>query len=145
MNYYFDTSSLVKIYHRESGTQNALNIYKNTENKIMISELSSLEFLSAIHRKYRESEFNHDTLQLLKSKFKEDILSRYEILTFSSLVMEEAERLLQVYANQYSLKTLDSIQFAFYMIYCEKEAVFVCSDVKFLNLVKKEGFEVLNL
>jgi len=36
MKYYFDTSSLVKIYHRESGTSDVLKIYNNFENPIQL-------------------------------------------------------------------------------------------------------------
>ncbi len=43
--YYFDTSSLVKIYHAEHGTPEVLDIYKNSESVIIISELCRVEFL----------------------------------------------------------------------------------------------------
>ncbi len=33
MNYYFDTSALVKIYHREAGTSEVLRIYNSEKNK----------------------------------------------------------------------------------------------------------------
>ncbi|QTA80011.1 PIN-like domain-containing protein [Desulfonema limicola] len=47
MKYYFDTSSLVKIYHREEGTETVLNIYKK-HDEIIILELSKIEFISTI-------------------------------------------------------------------------------------------------
>ncbi len=53
MKYYFDTSALVKIYHREKGTETVLNIYKSRDETV-ISELSKIEFISTIYRKYRE-------------------------------------------------------------------------------------------
>jgi hypothetical protein len=31
MNYYFDTSSLVKIYHREQSSERVLEIYRSGE------------------------------------------------------------------------------------------------------------------
>lgn len=45
MKYFFDTSALVKIYHKETGTKKVLNIYKSKRN-IVISEFSKVEFIS---------------------------------------------------------------------------------------------------
>ncbi len=144
MIYYFDTSSLVKIYHTEQGTPDVLDIYKNHENTIIISEVCRIEFLSTIYRKYREKELTDNTLNALIQKFQDDADSRYEVLRFSSLVTDEAENLLQSLASKHSLKSLDSIQFSFFKIYCaDNDTVFVCSDLKLGNLVKSEGFQVM--
>lgn len=143
MKYYFDTSALVKIYHNESGTPDVLNIYTNVENLILISELSCVEFISTVYRKFREKELTSDTIDALVTKFKDDTASVYEILRFTSLVTLEAEKLIQRFADESSLKTLDSIQFAFFCLYCENDTVFVCSDRKFSRLVSSEGFQVL--
>lgn len=143
MKYFFDTSSLVKMYHKESGTSDVLEVYNNRENLIQISELGRIEFLSTVHRKYRERKISCETLDALVCKFQDDADLRYEILQFSSLVTDEAESLIQNLATEFSLKTLDSIQFAFFKVYCEPDTVFVCSDVKLANVVKKEGFQIL--
>jgi len=144
MNYYFDTSSLVKIYHTEPGTPVVLDIYRNHENAIVISEVCRIEFLSTIYRKYREKELTTDTLNALVQKFQDDADSRYEVLRFSSLVTDEAENLLQSLADKHSLKSLDSIQFSFFKVYCaDDDTVFVCSDLKLGNLVRSEGFQVM--
>lgn len=145
MKYYFDTSALLKIYHSESGTLDVLGIYENTENRVLISELSCTEFLSTVYRKYREKEITADTRDAVVAKFQDDTDSRYEILRFTSLVTDEAERLIRRFADENSLKTLDSIQFAFFCLYCENDTVFVCSDRKLSKLVSHEGFRVLML
>lgn len=145
MKYYFDTSALLKIYHSESGTLDVLGIYENTENRVLISELSCTEFLSTVYRKYREKEITADTRDAVVAKFHDDTDSRYEILRFTSLVTDEAERLIRRFADENSLKTLDSIQFAFFCLYCENDTVFVCSDRKLSKLVSHEGFRVLML
>jgi predicted nucleic acid-binding protein len=48
MRYFLDTSALVKIYHKEEGSENVLDVYKR-EN-MNISELSIVEFLSTVYR-----------------------------------------------------------------------------------------------
>ena len=72
MNYFLDTSSLVKIYHRESGTDLVLDIYRG-DGKIGISELSKVEFVTTIQRKYREKILDHKVGQIILDKFLNDI------------------------------------------------------------------------
>lgn len=143
MKYYFDTSSLVKIYHREPGSSEVLNIYNDPKDLIQISVLGRIELLSTVHRKFRERELTIETLDALVCKFQDDMDFRYEILHFSSLVTDEAEILIRNLSKKYSLKTLDSIQFAFFKVYCETDTIFVCSDAKLGNVVKEEGFQVI--
>jgi uncharacterized protein len=50
IKYFFDTSGLIKIYHEEFGDTAILPIYYG-EYEIFISELSRIEFISAIHKK----------------------------------------------------------------------------------------------
>jgi predicted nucleic acid-binding protein len=141
VKYYFDTSSLVKIYHLEQGSKKAIELYK-ANLEICISELATLEFVSAIYRKYREGEIGSDTLDNLFSKFQDDLESRYELLSFSALVFEEAFRLLKMYGKGNFLRTLDSIQLAFYSTYCENSDVFVCSDKRLASIAELEGYTV---
>ncbi len=122
-----------------------MKIYANPEDRILISELSCIEFLSTIHRKYREKELTSDTVEALNSKFRDDTDSRLEILRYTSLVTDEAEILIERLAGENSFKTLDSIQFAFFCLYCEHDTAFVCADRKFSRIVSGEGFEVLML
>jgi len=68
VKYFLDTSALVKIYHKETGTKRVLNIYKSRSN-ITISELSEMEFISTIHRKFRDGEIDEKTLNILSEKF----------------------------------------------------------------------------
>jgi uncharacterized protein len=142
MTYYFDTSALVKIYHREPGTERVLPIYKSQEI-ISISELSRIELCATVARKYREHTLTVDTLHAVYARFQEDLEQRYEVLKFSSLVIDEADNLLRRFGEQHGLKTLDSLQFAFLTTYCEPDTQFVCSDTTLGQLVKREGFDVI--
>jgi predicted nucleic acid-binding protein len=142
MKYYFDTTCLVKIYHKENGSDEVLRIFKSSES-IVISELSTIEFVSTIHRKYRENEISIDGLNAVITKFQDDILNRYEVLKFLSLVIDEAWNLICAFADRRSLRTLDSLQFAFFKAYCEQDDIFVCSDKRLVKLVELEGLTVL--
>lgn len=141
MKYFIDTSSLVKIYHPEIGTEAMLKIY-NTENIIRLSELSIIEFLTTIHRKYREREINDETLQVLIDKFNDDANVRYQVLKFTSFVTGEARSIIQNIDFPYPLKTLDCLQFAFFRTYCEKDTVFITSDKNLAKRIELEGFQI---
>jgi len=143
MTCYLDTSALCKIYHRESGTETMLEIYAGDQS-IQISELARLEFLATTMRKFREGQFDRKTHQALLGRFEEDARQRYELLHFSSLVVEEAARVLATHGRQNPLRTLDAIQLAFYNIYCEEDTVFVCSDQRLAALLDREGRPRLN-
>ncbi len=142
MKYFLDTSSLVKIYHKEKDSDKILEIYRG-KGIISISELSKVEFVSTIYRKSRENEINLETLDALEQKFRDDMENRYQVFRFSSLLVEESENLIRKYAKQYSLKTLDSLQVAFFKTYCEEDDIFVCSDIRLCKVLALEHFSVL--
>lgn len=142
MSYFFDTSALVKIYHKEEGSEKLLGIY-NGQEKISISELAKVELYSAIYRKYRVKEIDLETLNLLIEKFNFDTEYRYEILSFSSGVTEQALDFLSRYGESRGIKALDSLQRSFFEFYCEKGDTFVSSDTKLINIVNEEEMNVL--
>lgn len=144
MNYFFDTSALVKIYHREKSSEKLLNIY-NGQDKILISELAKVEFYSAIYRKYREKEIDLETLNLLIEKFKFDTEYRYEILSFTSGVTEQALDFLSRYGESRGIKALDSLQLSFFEFYCEEGDSFVCLDTKLVKISEEENKKVLEI
>jgi predicted nucleic acid-binding protein len=65
--YFLDTSALVKIYHREVGSDFCLNLYTGQAH-LSISELARVELQSAVFRKYREKELNETALKAVLSR-----------------------------------------------------------------------------
>lgn len=77
-------------------------------------------------------------------RFECDCEERFEVLHVASLVYEEACRLLSRYAGAHGLRTLDSLQLATFLIYCEKnEDCFVCADRKLYAVAEKEGVQAV--
>ena len=138
MSFFIDTSSLVKIYHKEENSHKVISLYNSNET-IYISELAKIEFVSTAYRKYRENEIIREALYVLMDKFQSDVESRYKLLKFSSLVCDGALDLLHNIGTKYGLRTLDSMQLAFFLTYCEENDIFVCSDKKFCKYCSKEG------
>ena len=141
--YFLDTSALVKIYHREVGTDFCLELYSNSSH-IIISELARVELYSAVHRKQREKQLNVKALNAVLKMFHQDCDSRYEVLQIASLVYDEACRLLSRYATMHGLRTLDSLQLATFLNFCEKDRdCFVCADKKLSAVVECEGIQTV--
>jgi predicted nucleic acid-binding protein len=109
MKYFFDTSALVKVYHREDGTDIVLPIYKS-DDQIFLSELSKLEFISTIHKKFRNKWIDKKVLKVLKEKFFSDVYNRFYILPLSSLFLDNASELIEEYGESRHLISLDAIQ-----------------------------------
>lgn len=141
--YFFDTSALVKIYHREAGSDFCLACYAD-QSPLVISELARVKLHSAVYRKHREKELNAKALNALIQRFEFDCEERYEILHVASLVYDEACRLLVCYAGTHGLRTLDSLQLATFLTYCEKEqGIFACADRKLTEVAEQESVKAV--
>jgi predicted nucleic acid-binding protein len=141
--YFLDTSALVKIYHREAGSDFCLARYAD-QSPLIISELARVELHSAIFRKQREKELSAKAVKAVLQRFECDCEVRFEVLHVASLVYDEACRLLSRYAGAHGLRTLDSLQLATFLTYCEKdEDCFVCADRKLSAVVEKEGVQAV--
>ena len=77
--YFLDTSALVKIYHREDGSDFCLELYTNNSH-IFISELARVELHSAVYRKQREKQLNAKALNAVRKMFELDCEGRYEVM-----------------------------------------------------------------
>lgn len=135
---YLDTSALVKRYHREEHSDIIDKIFERFT--IAISELSIVEFVSALRRKVDERVIGQKGMSYVLIKFQED-LANFIILKFDSNVISNAVE----FVMKYRLKTLDSLQLSFAMKLKEYDPLFVSFDRKLLNSAKLEGFRVLDI
>jgi len=56
MECFLDTSALVKLFHREAGTNEVVDLVQNPHNSIRLTELARIEFISAVHRRSRQGD-----------------------------------------------------------------------------------------
>ena len=143
MTCFLDTSALVKIYHRESGTDRMLALYSG-DDSLLVSELARLEFLTATMRKLREGSLSEDTCQVLVRRFEQDLQQRFELLPFSQPVVDETARVLDMQARKHPLRTLDAIQLGFYNVHCSRDTLFVCSDLGLITVAVAQGLPTRN-
>lgn len=111
MKLFFDTSFLVKLCHREIDTlklEQSLSAIKITN--IYLSEISKVEFTSAIWKQVRTKVLTAAQAQITLNLFELDF-SKYNFIAIDSFIIEQARLLISKYGIQ-GLRSLDSIQLA---------------------------------
>lgn len=143
MQYFFDTSAVVKLYHQETGSDLVFPLYRDGE-VIVISELSKVEFFSTIHKKLRTGEITSETLLRVRDRFFADC-GRFVVVHVASLIVDAALDFLGTHAGTNHLFSLDALQIATLSIVADTDTTFVCADKRLTTLVKTLGFSVLEL
>lgn len=143
---FLDTSALVKHYHEEEGSEVVERLFQEPERRLMISDLSIIEFYSAIALKVRTKEIKAKTFTNLRKLFAHDLKEGlYEVVLFREQEKRLATKLLIKHAPRRSLRTLDAIQLAV-MKSKGGEAIsaVVCADERFCRIIASEGFNIIN-
>ena len=143
MNFFFDTSALVKLFYVESGTEIVTQIIEHPSSEIWISDLARLEFLSALYRYYRNKSLDEIKLHTASTYFDKQLLS-FNIEPLNRLVIDEAVLLLKKYGKEYGLRTLDALHLGTYSLISEKGWCFVTSDTTLADVAKLADFLLLN-
>jgi len=144
--YFLDTSALVKRYHQEVGTEVIDKIFGEEDKELFISDLSIIEFHSAIALKVRTREISRDAFSHLIGLFSNELdVGLYRVMRIDEAEKQEAVELLTKYGLGYALRTLDSLQLAA-MESVGKENVdwVVCADARFCEVIRLQGFQVIN-
>jgi len=144
--YFFDTSAVVKRYHREDGSEFIDKLFAEADAEFVISDISIIEFYSALSLKVRVGEIDEENFMSLKKLLSQDIKGGlYKVAEFANTEKLESTKLLLKYAKKYSLKTLDAIQLAVAKSVNRPEVkAVVCADKKFCKIIALEGFSVIN-
>jgi len=143
MNIFVDTSALVKYFHEEEGTPVVTSLLDASGNVIVVSELAQLEFISALHRRYRLKELNKESLDEAIEAFNQEY-STFQVQPVTRLIMQEAQELMLKYGKENSLKTLDSIHLATFFLLKKEDWIFVASDNDLIKIAKVVGAKTLN-
>ncbi len=144
--YFLDTSALVKRYHQEKGSHVIDRIFAEPGVTIIISDISIIEFYSAIALKVRTGAIQEVDFATLRKRFAQDIKDGVcQIAELTKQGKAEAANLLITYGKTYSLKTLDAIQLAIIKLRDpHKTFIVVCADEKFCKIIELEGFHTCN-
>lgn len=107
--YYFDSSAAVKKYVAEQGTSWILGLVKPpAKNIIYLAQITGVEFVSAISRRYRVGSLTQTAAQKSIVRFKRDFQKRLRMLRLTDRVIANAMKL----SETHGLRGYDAVQLA---------------------------------
>lgn len=138
--YFFDTSVLVKRYHRESGSDRVNAIFDDQDNVLIVSELAIVEVASALQRKLNRGEIAVQAMNDALAQFDNAVLNDLIVTGFRSGFIQQARDLVR----QHGLRTLDALQLTATLEFRALAPVFVCADERLCRAASSVGLAVLN-
>jgi uncharacterized protein len=142
--YYLDTSALVKLYVRETGTEQMMTLASPARgHTLAILGLTRVEFRAAVRRRERAGDLPQESAEGLIAMLDGHLQTLYLVQPVTEEVLEQAAALL----DRYPLRAYDAIQLAGCMALQSKvseQPSFVCSDRDLLQAAELEGFDVLD-
>lgn len=137
MRLFLDTSSLIKLYHEEKDSESFKNIIvQNRVFTIFLSEITRVEFLSALWKKRRQGELTTEIVEQMSVLFELDA-AQFTFLPLDNRIVHNACMLLTKYGRD-GLRSLDSVQLATAVALRDKADLFVTSDKLLGSLLIKE-------
>lgn len=145
--YFFDTSALVKRYHREDGSERVEAIFAESRRIVRISALGIVETHSALAVKARAGVLKWETVLTLSGFVYQD-LSRGVVKPhgITPQHFSEAEELVLRFGREHRLRSLDAIQLAVAVGLRNSGRVdsLVTADVTLQEVARLLGFAVVN-
>jgi predicted nucleic acid-binding protein len=143
VNYFFDTSAIVKYFHEEAGSNVTASIIDSSQNEIWILDIASIEFMCALHRRFRDRELSESNLNSAIEGFNKTITG-FHVEETNAAIIQEAQNLVKLYGKIEGLRTLDALHLAAFYLLAEEGWIFVASDLRLFSVAKKMGYSVLN-
>ena len=143
MNYFLDTSALVKIYHHEAGSAFMRQIYESAVS-LHIADLAQVEFTSATMQKLKSNALDEHAASAVFNKFEYDIETRYSVIPFMSAVTSEAMSILKNRDRIVLLRPLDALQLAYFRCCDAIEFTMVTADKRLQDAALKFGHTIRN-
>lgn len=138
MKIYLDTSSLFKLYHQEEDSLEIEQVFIRYEvQTVYLSEITKLEFASAVWKKVRLKQLSEDHAGQLIQAFEFDF-PNYAFVQLDTILVEKAKNLLSLYGKS-GLRTLDSLQLATAVLLKNQVELVKTSDQLLLELFEAEG------
>lgn len=143
MNFFLDTSALVKLFHNELGTDLVTQIIEHPTTEVWLSDLARIEFTSALYRRFRNKELDEIRLHTSIINFERQFTD-FHLEPLNRLVIDEARLLLKKYGKVYGLRTLDALHQGTFSLISEQGWCFVTADTVLDDVAKQAGFLSLN-
>lgn len=142
---FFDTSALVKYVHEEEGSERVVALIDDRSNTLCISALARVEFVSAMHRKFRENVLTERQLQQALDGFNE-VVQAFQIEPLEWGVVEKAEWLIDTHGRERALRSLDALHLATFSRMADQDAdwQFVVADDRLYDVAREEGHSLIH-
>lgn len=138
MKIFLDTSSLIKLYHTELGTDDLDRLLdENSVEQIFLAEIAKIEFNSAVWKKVRTKDLTKDEAVEIIDSFQSDY-PNYSFISTDHQLLVAARDLIAKYGFA-GLRTLDSIQLASILSIKEELSLAATADELLRSLIEKEG------
>jgi uncharacterized protein len=144
---FFDTSALVKRYHREPGTEVVDEWFFRPGTRHFISELTIVEMLSVFARQVRERVILESDYRQFRDLFAAGVLNGLlTVEPVEGVHFSRARQLVEKHGTSRSIRTLDAIQLAVALELREQGHAdyFMCADRALCALAELEGLAVVN-
>ncbi|MFO7539567.1 MAG: type II toxin-antitoxin system VapC family toxin [Chloroflexota bacterium] len=144
--YFFDTSALVKRYHREVGTDIIDDAFAQESAMNVMSDISVIELYSAFTKKIRLGEITKgDFRAAIKTLLADIQRGTIHLVAFEDKDKKGAAALIERYGPSRGLRTLDAIQLAV-LNKLGPEIVdrVYCADRQFIAVIEMEGFSIVD-
>lgn len=138
MKIFLDTSSLIKLYHTEAGTNELDKLLdENSIQEIFLSEIAKVEFDSAVWKKVRTKDLSKEEAIDIINSFQSDY-KNFSFINTDNYLLILARELVTKYGIT-GLRTLDSIQLASIVSIKAELSLAVTADDLLRSLIEKEG------
>lgn len=157
-SYFFDSSAIIKRYHREPGTAWIQAVCEpRVHPPLFLSQLAQVEVIAALRRVGRTGALHHSWVDVMVHRFERHItlsdparaIPVYRLVPITAPILALATVLCNQHwqARPSPLRSLDAIQLACALAAAtglSDELVFVTSDARLSAVASVEGFRVLN-
>ena len=137
MKVFLDTSSLVKLYHQEEGSDELLAFLAKGVDEIWLSELTMVEFRSALWKKVRTGELMKDDAVRVMNCFSDD-QDKFRWVRLEPPITRIALSAIMRYGAQ-GLRTLDSIQLSCALFLKAQDLICLTSDTLLKSFFQMEN------
>ena len=145
--FFLDSSALVKRYMPETGTAWILSLTSNSaRNDIVISQITSVELISAFARQYHDKEIKLPIFQFFRQLLTLHTQNQYQVLALSNTIVAKAFDLHETHR----LRAYDSVQLASAIVLQTRLSAgnrsmsFISADIRLLQAAAAEGLTIDN-
>lgn len=146
VTFYFDTSAIVKRYHKELGSNVVDKIFEFKEHGFVISFWTILEFIVAFSAKRKRKLLSEEAFRVTLARFLKDVLDEFTIRSVSDELVASAISI----ANKHALPSADCLQLTSALELkkilgeIKQKVVLIASDEEMNEVARKEGLELVN-